>query len=205
LRRRLLTSTRELHGLLAEHAAGTLAASALMRDLLGGFPTTLANADRIHELERAGDAVAHSIVRLIERSYVLPYDREDVYALVASMDDICDHLDEAADEVVLYGVRRVPPAAVEQAALTHEACRALTGAIGCLEHMVDASEHLLLVHTSENAGDRVVRSAIAGLFAGGEDALVVIRWKDIHEQIEAALDSCERTANVIEGIYLKHR
>ena len=205
LRRSLSTSTRELHALLAGHAAGTLAASDLLRDLLAGFPDTLANAERINELERECDLKAQAIVRLIERSYVLPFDREDVYALVASMDDICDHLDEAADEVVLYGVRRVPPAAIEQAGLTQTACRALEGALACLEPMDDASAHLLAVHESEHAGDRVVRAAIAGLFSGGEDALVVIRWKDIHEQIEAALNSCARTANVIEGIYLKHR
>jgi hypothetical protein len=182
-----------------------VAISEALHEMLVGFPETRGLFERIRALEHAGDEVTHDVVRLINSSFVTPLDREDLYALASRLDDICDAIDEAADDIVLYGVREIPPQAVAQADVIRRACAALAEAVPRLDGLRDASEQLVAVHTLENEGDVLVREAIAGLFSDGQDALVVIRWKDIHERLEEAIDSCEQAAHVLESVYLKNR
>ena len=204
-RPRLIPRDPAFPALFRDAAAVLVEASALLVELLERFPDAMERANEIRTCEGAGDEIAHRTVRLLSSTFVTPFDREDIYALSGRLDDICDHIDEAADAVVVYGVRRVPAAAVEQARITHRTCQVLAEAIDHLDGLRDCDALLVDVHRLENEGDRVVREAIADLFSGGEDALVVIRWKDIHEELEAALDSCEHAANVIESIYVKDR
>ena len=107
----------------------------------------------------------------------MPYDREDLHALSGRLDDVCDHIDEAASQMVVYGVRHVPEAAITQSTIVRDACRALAGAVERMDDPTAANERLVEVHMLENTGDTVLREAIAALFAGNTDALVVIRWK----------------------------
>jgi uncharacterized protein Yka (UPF0111/DUF47 family) len=203
---RLIPQNREFYDLFNQAGSTLLEVSSALVDLLAGFPEGLqADAARIRTLETTLDEVSHRIVRLLNTSFVTPFDREDVYALASRLDDICDHIDEAADEILLYGVRQIPPEAVGQADVIRRACIALAAAIGRLDGLRDVHELLVELHTLENEGDRLNRAAIARLFDGGFDALVVIRWKDIHEQLEAAIDSCEQAAHVLESVYLKNR
>jgi hypothetical protein len=105
--------------------------------------------------------------------------------------------------MVVYGVRHVPPTAVAQAAVVREACAALHRAVASMAEPDEAAAALVEVHRLENAGDRLLRDAIAELFAGPADPLAVIRWKDIHEQLESAVDACESAAHVVESAFLK--
>jgi hypothetical protein len=143
------------------------------------------------------------VVDLLNRTFVTPFDRDDMYRLATVIDDVCDHIDEAAGQIVVYGVRHVPPTAVAQAEVVHEACMALQQAVSRMDDPAASGERLVEVHRLENAGDRLLRDAIADLFAGHQDALVVIRWKDIHEQLESAVDACESAAHVLERAFLK--
>jgi predicted phosphate transport protein (TIGR00153 family) len=198
----LIPRNRQFQELLARAGRNLVEISEALCVLLDEFPETRM-ATRIRELERAGDEITHEIVRMLNSTFVTPLDREDVYALSGKLDDVCDHVDEAADELVLYGVRHVRPAARAQADVIRRAAERLAAAIDRLDGLRDARDDLVAVHTLENEGDRLEREAIAELFAGGEDALVVIRWKDIHDRLEAAVDSCEQAAAVLETIYLK--
>jgi uncharacterized protein Yka (UPF0111/DUF47 family) len=149
--------------------------------------------------------VTHDIVQLVNKTFVTPIDGEDIYDLATSLDDVCDFMDQVADELNTYGVDEVPPEAIAQAGVILKAVEKLADAIARLEGLKDISSLLVDVHTLEDEGDRIVRSAIARLFRDGHDPLVVIRWKDIHEHLEQAVDSCERSAHVLESIYLKNR
>jgi uncharacterized protein Yka (UPF0111/DUF47 family) len=202
---RLIPQNRAFFALFHRAGANLVEISELLHEMLAEFPERNDLRERILDLEHTGDDITHEIVRQLDSTFVTPLDREDIYALATRIDDICDHVDEAADEIILYGVRRIPEQAVGQADVIHRACVALSHAIEGLDGMRDIHDHLLEVHTLENEGDRLVRDAIAKLFSDGEDALVVIRWKDIHEQLEDAVDSCEQVAHVLESAYLKNR
>jgi hypothetical protein len=202
---RLVPRNPQLIELLSRASQNLVEISNLLVELFAGFPASLPVADRIREHEAIGDELTHQLVRLLDSSFVVPYDREDLHALSGRLDDVCDHIDEAASQMVVYGVRHVPETAVAQAEVVRDACLALAGAVERMEDPSAANERLVEVHTLENAGDRLLRQAIADLFAGNTDALVVIRWKDIHEQLESAVDACESAAHVLERAFLKGR
>jgi hypothetical protein len=200
---RLVPRNPQLLELLTRASANLVDVSGLLVELFEGFPASLSLAERIHELENVGDELTHQLVRLLDRTFVVPYDREDLHALSGRIDDVCDHVDEAAEQMVVYGVRNVPPTAVAQAGVVREACAALHRAVASMAEPDAAAAALVEVHRLENAGDRLLRDAIADLFAGPADPLAVIRWKDIHEQLERAVDACESAAHVVESAFLK--
>jgi len=128
-----------------------------------------------------------------------------MYRLAGALDDVCDHVDEAADELGLYGVKKVPGEAREQADVILRAAIKLDEAINRLEGFKDSKEQLIELRALEDEGDRLVREAVAGLFRSGQDPISIIRWKDIHEQLEEAVDACENAADVLEAILVKNR
>jgi predicted phosphate transport protein (TIGR00153 family) len=202
---RLVPQNREFYGLFERAAANLVETSEMLLELLQHYPARSELVARIKDREHVGDEVTHEIVQLLNRTFVTPIDREDIFALAGALDDICDYLDEVADELNLYGVEEVPPEAVEQASVIHQAVCKVSEAIANLEGLKSIQEHLVAIHTLEDEGDRIVRDAVAKLFSNGLDPLVVIRWKDIHEDLEQAVDGCEQVAHVLESVYLKNR
>lgn len=202
---RLIPQTRGFYILFDRAAQNLVATAQLLLDLLESYPDRRDLVDRIKDHEHDGDSVTHEIVQLVNKTFVTPIDGEDIYDLATALDDVCDFMDQVADELNLYGVDEVPAEAVEQATVILKAVTKLAEAIGRLEGLKDVSELLVEIHTLEDEGDRIVRAATARLFRDGHDPLVVIRWKDIHEDLEQAVDSCERSAHVLESIYLKNR
>jgi uncharacterized protein len=136
---------------------------------------------------------------------VTPFDRDDMYRLAGALDDICDHVDEAADNLGVYGVERVPERARSQAEVILRAATKLDEAIRRLEGFRDSSEQLSVLRELEDEGDALVRDAIAELFRSTDDAKMIIRWKDIHERLEEAVDALEHAADVLEAILVKNR
>jgi uncharacterized protein len=177
----------------------------LLVELLEHYPDRSQLVARIKDHEHVGDDVTHEIVLMLNKTFVTPIDREDVYDLASALDDICDLMDQVADELSLYRVESVQPAAVEQARVVRRAVVILAEAIAALDGLRDIGDLLVAIHTLEDEGDRIVRDAVAGLFANGLDPLVVIRWKDIYQDLEQAIDGCERAAHVLESVYLKNR
>jgi len=202
---RLIPQNREFYALFDRSAANLVVTSQLLLELLQHYPDRAALVAEIKDREHIGDDVTHEIVQLLNTSFVTPIDREDIYDLAASLDDVCDLMDQVADMLLLYKVEEIRPEAVEQAGVLHRATSKLADAVASLEGLKDVRELLVGIHTLEDEGDRIARDAVAGLFSNGMDALVVIQWKDIHQDLEQAVDCCERAAHVLETVYLKNR
>src|SRR6266581_319649 len=131
--------------------------------------------------------------------------RDDMYRLASVIDDVCDYVDEAADNIDAYEVRDVPQKAMQQAEVIYRAASRLHEAVELLEGFKDSKRQLVALRELEDEGDRLSREAIADLFRSGADPLTIIRWKDIHEQLEEAVDACENAADVLEAILVKNR
>jgi predicted phosphate transport protein (TIGR00153 family) len=205
-RLRLTPQKKEFFVLFSRASANAVEIARMLVELLETFPRD-GNAliSRIKEREREGDTVRHEIVSLLNRTFVTPFDREDMFRLSGVIDDICDHMDEAADDIGVYGVEQVPNWAIEQAHVIFQAAQHLDAAIGRLEGFKDSESDLIALRDLEDEGDRLVREAVADLFRSEPDPISVIRWKDIHEQLEEAVDACENAADVLEAILVKNR
>ena len=177
----------------------------LLRELLADYPESNGVGLEIVECEHEGDRIAHDILHHVAQQSVrhaVP-DPADVHALTGALDDIVDFAEEAADQLGRYGVEASMLAAQEIAEVLVSASDELAAALTGLHDGSDAGPHLVEIHRLENEADRIVREAVASLFVNGIDPMVVIRWKDIFESLEAAVDACETAANVLEGIALK--
>jgi uncharacterized protein len=192
---------------LVEEAGGNIQRSAeLLRDLVVEFPEHAALAQDLKACELEGDRITHDIIhRLASHGRVrAPFDAGDGYALATALDDIVDHSEQVAAQLVLYGVEAPMEQAVEFTEVLVGAGEQIAKALRCLRTGTELGPHLVEIHRLENEGDRLQRDGVASLFVGGIDPMVVIRWKDIFESLEAAVDACERVAHVLEGITLKH-
>jgi predicted phosphate transport protein (TIGR00153 family) len=203
---RLTPQNREFFDLYSRASANTVEIARLLVELLERFPAR--NGDlitRIKEREHEGDHLTHEVVDLLNRTFVTPFDRDDMYRLAGAIDDVCDHVDEAAGNLATYGVENVPEKAVEQSRVIHQAARNLDAAVQRLEGFKDSQAELIELRRLEDEGDRLVRDAVGELFNTEPDPIVIIRWKDIHERLEDACDALENAADVLEAILVKNR
>ena len=193
----------ELYNRAAENI-GTIAD--LLVDLLDRFPDGADDLVReVKELEHEGDRLTHELVDLLNRTFVTPFDRDDMYRLAGALDDICDHIDEAAGRIVSYGVVEIREQARGQAQVIRHAAVKLAEAVGGLEGFKESKRELIELRELEDEGDRLAHDGVSSLFRGDHDPLTVIRWKDIHEGLEEAVDACENAADVLEAILVKNR
>jgi uncharacterized protein len=205
-RLRLTPQKREFFELYTRASANAVEIARLLVRLLESFPQDGGELiARIKDREHEGDRLTHEVVDLLNRTFVTPFDRDDMYRLAGALDDICDNMDEAADNLGVYGVERVPEKARSQAEVILRAATKLDEAIGQLEGFRDSSEQLDALRALEDEGDALVRDAVADLFRSTDDAKVIIRWKDIHERLEEAVDALEEAADVLEAILVKNR
>jgi predicted phosphate transport protein (TIGR00153 family) len=178
----------------------------LLRDLLAEYPEHATVANDVKVCEQEGDRITHDIIhQLATRRRSAPFTAGDGHALATALDDIVDHSEHAAAQLGLYRVEAPMEQAVEFADVLVGAGEQIAQALRCLRTGSELGPHLVEIHRLENEGDRLQRDAVASLFAGGIDPMVVIRWKDIFESLEAAVDACESVAHVLEGITLKRR
>ena len=195
----------ELLGLFEESARNVQRASLLLRNLLRDYPDNSALAHEILLCEQEGDRIAHDILHRLagngHRRAAL--ESADVHALTVALDDVVDHAEETADQLGLYGVEAPMEQAEEIAGVLAACAEHVAGAIRGLRSGAALGPHLVEIHRLENEGDRLRRDAVANLFARGIDPVMLIRWKDIYETLEDAVDACEAVANVLEGISIK--
>ncbi len=197
---------KEFYVLYNRAAANAVAISRLLVRMLNDFPNDRDTLTReIKDAEHEGDRLTHEVVDLLNRTFVTPFDRDDMYRLAGAIDDVCDHLDETAGYIVGYGVTEIPSTVKRQAEVIERAAMKLEEAVSLLEGFKDSRRHLNELRELEDEGDRLNRDAVAELFASTDDAIAIIRWKDIHEQLEEALDACENAADVLEAIVVKNR
>ena len=202
---RLTPQKRQFFVLLTQASANARAIARTLVDLLDGWPDDRSKLRDIRELEHEGDRLTRELIDLLNRTFVTPIDRDDLYRLATAIDDVCDYVDEAADNIDAYEVRQVPQRARLQAEIIHRAASRLHEAVERLEGFKDSSRQLVALRELEDEGDRLSREAVAELFRSTTDPLTIIRWKDIHEQLEEAVDACENAADVLEAILVKNR
>jgi len=190
---------------LFEEAGQNIQRSADLLDaLLAGYPDSRDLAQEIRACEHTGDRITHDIINRLNHTVVAPIDREDVLALAPALDDIVDYIEEVADYLGLYKIEAPMDQAIRLAAVLKSASRNVCEAIPRLRGFSDISRYTVEINRLENEGDRLTREAVASLFDGGIDPMVVIRWKDLFERLEAAIDAAERVANILEGIVIKN-
>jgi predicted phosphate transport protein (TIGR00153 family) len=202
---RLTPQKREFFSLFSQASGNAREISRALVELLEGWPDSREKLRDIRELEHEGDRLTHEVINLLNRTFVTPFDRDDMYRLASVIDDVCDHVDEAADNIDAYEVSDVPQKAMQQAEVIYRAASRLHEAVELLEGFKDSKRQLVALRELEDEGDHLSREAIADLFRSGADPLMIIRWKDIHEQLEEAVDACENAADVLEAILVKNR
>jgi predicted phosphate transport protein (TIGR00153 family) len=202
----LVPQRREFFELYNRAAGNAVDISRLLVEMLELFPDRCDERLReIKDYEHEGDRLTHDVVDLLNRTFVTPFDRDDMYRLAGALDDICDHVDEVAANIGGYGIDTIRPEALAQAQVVHRASIKLEEAIQRLDGFKDSRRQLIELRELEDEGDSLARFGISQLFTSGEDALSVIRWKDIHERLEEAVDACENAADVLEAILVKNR
>ena len=202
---RLTPQKREFFGLFTQSSANAREIARALVELLEDWPDEREKLRDIRELEHEGDRLTRGVIDLLNRTFVTPFDRDDMFRLAGVLDDICDNIDDTAEKIVGYGVQEVRGQAREQAAVVNRAAKKLAEAISRLEGFKDSKRQLIELRELEDEGDRLNHEAISDLFRSADDALYVIRWKDVHEQLEEAVDACENAADVLEAILVKNR
>ena len=196
---------REFFDLFEEAGANIVRAAGLLERMVEHWPDNAELAREVVICEQEGDRITHDIIQRLNQTFVTPFDREDIIALASGLDDIVDFIEEVADFLSLYRIEAPMDQAQEMARVLHEATRAIAQAIPRLRTLKDIHHYTVEVNRLENEGDRMLRSALASLFEQGIDPMMVIRWKDIFERLEDAIDSTETAVNILEGIIIKNR
>jgi uncharacterized protein len=199
----LTPRTTEFYDLFARAGENAAAVARLAKQRFAGIPDSAVRQTEIKALEHAGDDVTREIVQLLNTQYITPFDREDIYALAQALDDVVDHIDEASELLGVFKIERPSAKADRQCDLLVAAAERLAQALADLKSLKGASQHISDVKQIEDEGDIVVREAIAELFEQ-DDVKTIIKWKDIHEALEEAIDACEEVSNVIGNIVLKN-
>jgi uncharacterized protein Yka (UPF0111/DUF47 family) len=195
----------ELLSLFEESGRNVQRTCLLLRDLLSDYPEQVALAREILLCEQEGDRIVHDILhRLAARgSKRAQLESADVHALAGALDDIVDYAEECADQLGLYGVEAPMEQAQQIAGVLVGAAEHVATGLRGLRNGLDVAPQLVEIHRLENEADKLQREALADLFVTGIDPMMVIRWKDIFETLESAVDACETVANVLEGMTLK--
>jgi len=196
---------REFFDLFEEAASNSVRAAELLVTILDEWPD---NATAMRDMvicEQEGDRITHDIIQRLNHTFVTPFDREDIIALASALDDIVDFIEEVADFLGLYRIEAPMEQAERMAAVLRDATRQIAEAMPRLRTLKDIHHYTVEVNRLENEGDRIFREAVASLFNDGIDPMVVIRWKDLFERLEEAIDATERAVNTLEGIIIKNR
>jgi predicted phosphate transport protein (TIGR00153 family) len=206
MRIRFTPERKEFFVLFSRASSNAVDISRLGSELFQRFPEDGAEmTGRIKECEHTGDDLTHEIITLINKTFVTPFDRDDIYRLATAIDDVCDYVDETADNLGSWGVTDVPPDAKALAEVILQATVLLDEAVQRLQGFKDSKRQLIELRALEDEGDRLYRNGVGSLFRSGSDPLMVIRWKDIYEGLEEAIDACENAADVLEAIVVKNR
>ena len=190
-----------------ESARNMVRAAQVLNELVDTWDGVEDKVSQIAQMEDEGDAVTHQIMAQLNRTFVTPFDREDIVLLAHSLDDVVDFIDAAADAMLIYKIDKPTPRAKELADIIVQAALEVERAIPQLRHRDGLKKMLprcVEIHRLENVADKVFRSAIAELFDETKDVTRIIKWREIYEHMESATDRCEDVSNVLEGVALKY-
>jgi len=200
----LIPRETKFFDMFVEDSRNLLGAARLLEQFFRNYGDRERLASQLLDAEHAGDQISHDIGHKLESTFVTPFDREDIHALISRLDDILDFIEEVADTCILYNIEAPTEVAMQQAEIITRQCEQLEQALTKLRRFKGLDQHWIEIHRLENDGDRIARQAVAELFKHGQDSLEVIKWKDVYALLEKAIDACEDAANVVERIVVKH-
>jgi predicted phosphate transport protein (TIGR00153 family) len=201
----LIPKDEKFFELFKEMAHNIIIGAELLKQMLDDFEDPVGSQRRIKEQEHKCDNLTHEIIKKLNKSFVTPFDREDIYALASKMDDIMDLIDASASRFVMYNVEKPTSEAQQLAFIILKSCQTLAKAVSILGGKLEPLyEYCVEVNALENEADRVCREAISRLFDEEKDPIQLIKWKEIYETLEKATDRCEDVANVLESVVVKN-
>jgi uncharacterized protein len=195
---------REFFDLFEEAGGNILRAAQMLEEMLRHWPDRNELARDILICEQEGDRITHDIILKLNNTFVTPIDREDILSLASALDDIVDYTEEVADFLGLYKIEAPMQQAQQLARVLVQSARQVSEAMPRLRGFKDLSHYTVELNRLENDGDRITREGLAALFDNGIDPMVVIRWKDIYDRLEDAIDATEKVAHILEGIVVKN-
>lgn len=201
---RFLPREQSFFPIFNQVAANICEGARTLSGLFHNFDDRFARAGAIKELEHKGDNLTHQIMTQLNQTFVTPFDREDIHALTTKLDDVLDLIDAAAGRIVNYRADRLRPGATELGEVLVKATEQIEAAVSRLEKPNGIMEHCIEINRLENEGDVIVRQAIGRLFEEEKDPVELIKWKEILEVLEIAIDKCEDVANILESVVLKN-
>lgn len=204
LRFRLVPRDESFYELFVRLARKVEDAGLAYQDLISDYQDVGRKAGRLRDLEHEADEVTHEIMKRLNTVFVTPLDHEDIHRLASRLDDVVDHVEAAADLFVLHKIEQPLPEMKSQADVLVQTCTVTRQALETLPRFHDLEQHWVEVNRLENEGDRIYRRAVADLFGGDHRAMDVLKWKDIIDELEAAIDRLEDASDVLEAIALKH-
>ena len=203
----LIPRSGRFYELFNQSARNLVVASEALTDLLEHFENVETKIAHLKDLEHEGDEITHNIYLQVHKTFVTPFDREDIAALAQRMDDVMDYIEGASTAIRIYGINQPTSAARGLADLIRLQCIQLENAISVLRHkgrLKSILEQLKEINRLENEADSLFLNSMAELFRGEMNTVDIIKWRDIYDQLEEATDSCEQVAYVLEAIVLKH-
>jgi predicted phosphate transport protein (TIGR00153 family) len=200
----LVPKERQFFVLFREDAANLMEALKELDAVLNSEGDFGPGAKKLRDLEHQGDEITHRIIRELNSTFVTPFDREDIYALASTVDDVLDLVEEAADTIVIDRIERINPEAQEMGRILLEIGKELLAAFDNLDSRKNLEQHWVKVHDLENQGDTVIRRAIGALFENSDDPIYVIKWKDVYALLEKTIDRTEDVANILENVTIKN-
>jgi predicted phosphate transport protein (TIGR00153 family) len=197
----------EFFDFFERHAAKTLDAARLLKEMLGDPKDAEQEAARIKSIEHEGDQITHRAIEMLHKTFLTPIDRSDIHLIISRLDDILDLIDSTAERIWLYQLRAPEPEALSLAAVLVSAVEEVQRAMTQLRNITDREGILRIcteINRLENEGDQLIRKAVARLFNEEQDAIRVLKWKEIYDYLEDAVDRCEDVANILEGVALEY-
>ena len=180
-------------------------AANILVEMLVDEPENFASyTKRIKDVEHGCDELTHKITTRLNKSFITPFDREDIYTLAVALDDVCDYIDAGARAIRMYDITTFNEYTIHLAKIIQSLSKEINGAVVLLQKPVGMNKHIVEIHRLENEADDAYFRAIGALFKDATDPMHVIKWKELYEILENATDRCESVANIIESIVLKH-
>jgi uncharacterized protein len=201
---RLIPKDEKFQDLFVEYAQVTLDAARKLEDMIGVYDRLDERVAEIRALEHRGDEIGTEVEVRLDRAFITPFDREDIHELVSRMDDVLDRIQEVAETFVIYDVKTPTDDARRLAGILAAQANQLNEAIGKLDGLKDMEANLKAVHDLENEADGLSRAAVARLFRGGEEAIEVIKWRDVYTAMENMIDAAEDAGEILERIIAKN-
>jgi len=200
---RLLPREEGFFDLFGKQSENIVVGAKALQQMLSHYTGVPEQVQIIKAIEHQGDEITHSILTKLNQTFITPFDREDIHALSSQLDDVIDLIDAAASRFVLYRVSEIREGTIDLVKVLVSATVEVSAAVHAIETPDQALKHCIEINRYENDSDRLCRTLIAQLFDEEKDSVQIIKWKEIFEVIETAVDKCEDVANVIEGVILK--